>query len=56
LFPALQRYEIVNGVVEVEDVTVHNTTEQEEEKASEGTTDLGITLCYLPLCYGMQPS
>lgn len=33
----LQRFEIVNGVVEVDGVTNETTVNQEEDKASEGT-------------------
>lgn len=33
----LQRYDIVNGVVEVEGVTNEAAKEQEEDKADEGT-------------------
>ena len=32
----MQRFEIVNGVVEVEGVTNEVATDQEEDKASEG--------------------
>ena len=52
----MQRYEIVNGVVEVEGVTNETAKEGGQEQAPEGTTDTltwfisASSFCYVQSC------